>query len=253
MSVELGTASLVTLLLASIRITAWMAISPPFATSGIPRTIRVMLGVGLALAVTGVARDHAPAAELAPLVSSAVEQLVIGASLGFITRLLFAAVESAGSLIDLTGGFSMAMAYDPMTSNTNSVIGKFYSLLATTLIFASGAHLVIIGGFMRTFTVLPLDSTISMANLGSTLTQGMTNMFIAALQIAGPLVAVLFLSDVALGLLSRVSPQLNIFQISFPLKIGLTLGLLGLMFATMPRVVTELANSAAGLMIGVGS
>jgi len=253
MSVELGTASLVTLLLASIRITAWMAISPPFATSGIPRTIRVMLGVGLAFAVTGVAREHAPAAELAPLVSSAVEQLVIGASLGFITRLLFAAVESAGSLIDLTGGFSMAMAYDPMTSNTNSVIGKFYSLLATTLIFASGAHLVIIGGFMRTFTVLPLDSTISLSNLGSTLTQGMTNMFIAALQIAGPLVAVLFLSDVALGLLSRVSPQLNIFQISFPLKIGLTLGLLGLMFATMPRVVTELANSAAGLMIGVGS
>ena len=67
----------------------------------------------------------------------------------------------------------------------------------------------------------------SLAHLDQTLVHGMTSMFVAALQIAAPLIAVLFLADVALGLLSRISPQLNVFQVSFPLKIMLTLGLVG--------------------------
>ncbi|HST49328.1 flagellar biosynthetic protein FliR [Jatrophihabitans sp.] len=253
MSIELGTASVVTLLLASIRITAWLAIAPPFATGGVPRTVRVMLAVGLALAVSNTARAHAPAAELGPLVTSAVEQLVIGASLGFLTRLLFTAVEAAGALIDLSGGFSLAFAYDPLSASTTSVFGKFYGLLATTLIFATNAHLVILQGFLRTFGSLPLDGTMSLAHLDTELVHGVTAMFVAALQIAAPLIAVLFLADVALGLLSRISPQLNVFQVSFPLKIMLTLGLVGLSFATMPRIVTQLGSTAAELMMRIGT
>ncbi|MEO6502381.1 MAG: flagellar biosynthetic protein FliR [Jatrophihabitantaceae bacterium] len=253
MNIELGTASVVTVLLASIRITAWLAIAPPFATGGVPRRVRLMLAVGLALAVSNTARAHAPAAELGPLVTSAFHQLLIGASLGFLTRLLFSAVEAAGALIDLTGGFSLAFAYDPLSASTTSVFGKFYGLLATTLIFATNAHLVILHGFLQTFTSLPLDATMSLAQLDQELVRGVTAMFVAALQIAGPLIAVLFLADVALGLLSRISPQLNVFQISFPLKIMLTLGLVGLTFSTMPRIVSELGNSAASLMMRIGT
>jgi len=252
-SIELGTASVVTLLLASIRITAWLAIAPPFATGGVPRTVRVMLAVGLALAVSDTARAHAPVAEIGPLVGSAFEQLLIGASLGFLTRLLFTAVEAAGALIDLTGGFSLAFAYDPLSSSMTSVFGKFYGLLATTLIFATNAHLVILQGFLRTFSSLPLDGTMSLAHLDTELVHGVTAMFVAALQIAAPLIAVLFLADVALGLLSRISPQLNVFQVSFPLKIMLTLGLVGLGFATMPRIVTQLGSTAAALMIQIAT
>ncbi|HEX8306053.1 MAG TPA: flagellar biosynthetic protein FliR [Jatrophihabitans sp.] len=253
MNIELSTASIVTVLLASIRITAWLAIAPPFATGGVPRRVRLMLAVGLALAVSNTARAHAPAAELGPLVTSAVHQLLIGAALGFLTRLLFSAVEAAGALIDVTGGFSLAFAYDPLSASTTSIFGKFYGLLATTLIFATNAHLVILHGFLGTFTSLPLDATMSLASLDQELVRGVTAMFVAALQIAGPLIAVLFLADVALGLLSRISPQLNVFQISFPLKIMLTLGLVGLTFSTMPRIVTELGNSAATLMMRIGT
>jgi flagellar biosynthetic protein FliR len=253
MSIELGTASVVTLLLASIRITAWLAIAPPFATGGVPRTVRVMLAVGLALAVSNTARAHAPAAEVGPLVTSAFEQLLIGTSLGFLTRLLFSAVEAAGALIDLTGGFSLAFAYDPLSASTTSVFGKFYGLLTTTLIFATNAHLVILQGFLRTFSSLPLDGTMSLAHLDAELVHGVTAMFVAALQIGAPLIAVLFLADVALGLLSRISPQLNVFQVSFPLKIMLTLGLVGLSFTTMPRIVTGLGNTAAELMMRIGT
>jgi flagellar biosynthetic protein FliR len=84
-TVQLGSATLVTLLLASIRISAWLMIAPPFATAGIPRTIRYGLATGLALAVTSTASAHAPPAEVGPMFTSAIEQLVIGGALGFIT------------------------------------------------------------------------------------------------------------------------------------------------------------------------
>jgi flagellar biosynthesis protein FliR len=253
MTLQLGTANLVAFLLCALRIAAWLEISPPFATSGTPRPVRLMLAAGIALAVAGKAVPHAPAAEFGPLVSSAVEQLFIGAALGFLTRLLFSAVEAAGSLIDLSGGFSLAFAYDPLSATNTSVFGRFYGVLATTLIFATNAHLVILQGFLHTFSSLPLDGTLSLSQLDQTLVHGVTAMFVAALQIAAPLIAVLFLADVALGLLSRISPQLNVFQVSFPLKIMLTLGLVGAGFATMPRIITELAGSAASLMMRVAA
>lgn len=243
---------MITIMLSSVRIAAWLMIAPPFATSGASRSVRTMLAAMLSLAVLPAAREHAPPMDLAPLLSSVVVQILIGTALGFLTRLLFSAVEAAGQMIDLSGGFSLAAAYDPLSASSTSVFGRFYGILSTTLIFATNAHLVILQGFLRTFSTIPLDASISMSRLGDALLHGVTGMFIAALQIAAPLMAVLFLADVALGLLSRISPQLNVFQVSFPLKILLTLGLVGLGFATMPRIIIELANSATALLIRVG-
>lgn len=251
MNVQLSTVELITLLLCAIRITSWMLLVPPFATAGIPRNIRVMLAVAMALPVISVASPHAPPAELAPLVSSAAEQLVIGAALGFLTRLLFSATEAAGSLIDVVGGFSLAFAYDPLMATSTSIFGKFYGLLTTTLIFATPAHTIIIEGFMRSFSSLPLDGSLNMSHFGSAIVTGVGTMFVSALQIAGPLIAVLFLADVALGILSRISPQLNVFQLSFPFKIMLTLGLVGLGFALLPQTVGQIATDTSGLVIKV--
>lgn len=253
MTLAIGSAQLLALLLCSLRIAAWLEIAPPLATAGVPRVVRMMLSVAIALAVSKETVAHAPAAELGPIVSSAVEQLLIGASLGFLTRLLFSAVEAAGSLIDLSGGFSLAAVYDPTMQNNTSIFGRFYGVMASALLFASNAHLVIIEGFLRTFSTLPLDGTISLSHLDKTLVSGMTSMFVSTLQVAAPLIAVLFLADVALGLLSRISPQLNVFQMSFPLKIMLTLGLVGLSFAIMPQVIEGIGNSAAGLMMKVAT
>jgi flagellar biosynthetic protein FliR len=253
MTVGVSTAQLIALLLCSLRIAAWLEVAPPLATAGVPRVVRLMLSVAISLAVLPQTVAHAPAAELGPLLTSAVQQLVIGGALGFGTRLLFSAVESAGSLIDLSGGFSLAFAYDPLLATNTSIFGRFYGVMASALLFASNAHLIILQGFLRTFSTVPLDGSISLAHLDQVLVHGVSSMFVAALQVAGPLIAVLFLADVALGLLSRISPQLNVFQLSFPLKIMITLGLVGLSFATMPQVIAQLGNSAASLMTQVAS
>jgi flagellar biosynthetic protein FliR len=169
-------------------------------------------------------------------------------ALGFLTALVFSAIQAAGDLIDLFGGFSLAFAFDPLMQTGNSVFGKIYGLLATTLLFASGGHLLIIRGFLATYDVLPLDASLSMGRLGDLLTEGVVQMFLSALQIAGPLIAVLFLADVGLGLLTRVAPALNAFSLGFPVKIMLTLVLVGMAFPLLPVAVDELTKRSLYLM-----
>lgn len=251
MQFTLQTSWLITLLLCSTRCIAWMSIAPPMATGGVPAHIKAIFGVALGLALVPSTQAHAPAPELAPVIGALLLQILVGVGLGFLTRLLFAAVEAAGSALDMFGGFSMAIAYDPFTKSASSAFGKFYGLLCTTLIFATDTHLVIFGGFIRSFTAVPLDGTFSNENMAHAVTNGVTQMFISALQIAGPLLVVLFIADIALGIMNRIAPQLNAFQLSFPIKIGLTLLLAGIGFVTMPRTVIETANHVNDLIAQV--
>jgi flagellar biosynthetic protein FliR len=242
---------LITLLLCSSRCLAWMSIAPPIATSGIPKTIKVAFGVALGLATVPSAQGHVPQPEFLPVVSALLVQIFVGVAVGFITRLLFAAIEGAGSLIDLFGGFSAVQLYDPFSKAATSIFGTFYAMLCSTLIFATDTHLVIFGGFLRTFSAVPLDAGLSLSNLDHGLVQAVTQLFIAALQIAGPLIIVIFIADVALGVLNRISPQLNAFQLSFPIKIGLTLMLVGVGFVLMPRTIIETASNVNDLIARV--
>jgi flagellar biosynthetic protein FliR len=248
MQLAIASSTLVTLLLVSARIMAWMLVAPPIATGGVPKSIKTVLSVGLALVLVPQARAHAPVAEFAPVAGALLEQIVVGAALGFLTRLLFTAVEMAGGLLDLFGGFSLSAAYDPLTTTMTSVYGRFYALLCTTLIFATDAHLLIFQGFLRTFASVPLDTGISLARLDATITHAVSEMFVASLQIAGPLIVVLFIADIALGVLNRIAPQLNAFSMSFPVKIGLTLLLVGLGFTLMPGTVVQIAHRANDLV-----
>lgn len=253
MHFDVQTATLVALLLTSARILAWTVIAPPIATGGVPLVIKTVLSVGIGLAMVPQARAHVPPAEALPVAGAVLEQVLIGAALGFLTRVLFTAVEAAGSLIDVFGGFSLAAAYEPLTTTTTSIYGRFYSLLCTTLIFATNAHLLIFQGFLRTFTAIPLDQSMSMGALSSMLTKSVTAMFVSALQIAGPLIVVLFIADVALGVLNRIAPQLNAFSMSFPVKIGLTLLLAGLGLTLMPNTILQLAHRANDVVAAVTS
>jgi flagellar biosynthetic protein FliR len=249
MSFDFDLMGLVALLLVSARVLAWALVAPPMATAGVPRTVKVALSVAIGLALVSITKPSVPEIDTLPIIGSLLWQILIGAGLGFLTRLLFTAIEMAGGLFDLFGGFALASSYDPLTTTMTTVLGKFYAALATALIFATNAHLSIIGGFMRTFTAVPLNATISLDALGRTLTHGVTAMFVGALQIAGPLIVVLFIADVGLGVLNRIAPQLNAFTMSFPIKIGLTLVLVGAGMTRLPGTVLQI-TSRVGDLIG---
>ena len=249
MEVSIPQSMFVAFLLATTRAAAWLMISPPFSSRVIPSRVKALLAAALALLVTPRIAATAPPLELGPLLGAIVMQVAAGVALGFLTALVFAAIQAAGDLIDLFGGFSLAFAFDPLMQSGNSVFGKLYGLLATTLLFASGGHLLILRGFLATYDVLPLDGAVSLAGMGELLTTGAVKMFVSALQIAGPLIAVLFLADVGLGLLTRVSPALNAFSLGFPVKILMTLILVGMSFPLLPGAVDALADTSVELVM----
>ena len=238
-------------MLASVRMAAFIIIAPPFSNRAFPGRVKAMVAVGLAVAVSPViVPGYAPLDDAGFFMAIAAE-LLVGFMLGFLVYVAFAAVQSAGGLIDLFGGFQLAQAYDPQSMTNGAQFSRLFQMAALALMLSSGAYQLSLGGLFRTFDALPLGGGIDLGASSEALIGGVTQMFLAALQIAGPLLIVLFLADAGLGLLTRVSPALNAFALGFPLKIMLTLILGGLVFAALPSVVAGLTGDAVGMLMGV--
>lgn len=251
MSVELALPTMLGLLLGSVRSAAWLLVSPPFAGRMLPGTVKAVLAVALALPVASRIGPQIPELSTAALISAVALQVVTGAALGFLTYLLFAAVQAAGDLIDLFGGFTLAQGYDPLSMAQSSVFGRFHQLLGLVLLFMTDAHLVIVAGFLHSYDAIPVTEGIALDANAETLLSAISSFFLAALEIAAPMVVVLFLADVALGLLTRVSPQLNAFALGFPIKIFITLMLIGFTFPLLPGAVESLSDLGADAVLSV--
>lgn len=244
---------LIAFLLASVRIVAWLAVVPPFSGRTVPAMAKVVLALGLAFAV--VPSGDAIPVDTVGLLMNVGTQVLVGAGMGYVTHLLLAAIAAAGSMIDVFGGFALAQGFDPLSMNQNTVFGKFHQMLATVLLFVSGGHLLVIGGLLRTFHFLPLGTNPNWNSVPDVLVTAFSMFFVTAVQIALPMIAVLFIADLGLALLTKVAPQLNAINVMFPAKIGLTLLLLGLSFPVLPGAVSrlvDLATQAMSVMAGAG-
>ncbi len=190
------------------------------------------------------------------MVLAALFQVVVGLTLGFLAQLLFSAVQAAGELIDLASGFTLATLYDPLSNVSSSMFGRIHQLIAVTLLFATNGHLFLLRGFMASYEVFPLHPT-SIGTLTQTVLAHVGTFFTSALQIAAPVVVVLFLAELALGLVSRAVPSLNVFAMSFPVKILLTLSLAAVAVGLLPGAVSTILDrivegfGAAGTGLGV--
>ncbi|GAA4932311.1 flagellar biosynthetic protein FliR [Actinoplanes utahensis] len=252
MNFEVATAEFLAIMLGAVRTGAWMMLCPPLSSRFIPTQVKALLSVGLTLPMAPYLRQTVPSLETKDLIFTAALQVLIGAGLGFLTALLFAALQAAGDLLDLASGFTLASTYDPFSQSSSSIFGRFYNLVALTLLFASDGHQLIIRGFLQSFRTLPLNATFDMETFSRLLLEGMGEMFLAAIQIAGPLMAVLFLADVALGLLNRVAPALNAFQLGFPIKILLVVTLSAIAIAQLPGILDTLVDKAVTVVVRLG-
>jgi flagellar biosynthetic protein FliR len=255
MTISLASEPVLAYLLASLRIISWLFLVPPFAGKTVPTPAKIVLSMGLSFAVApSVASAGVPTGQL-QLMVVAFTQVLVGLSLGFVTMLLLGAIAAAGSLIDVFGGFALAQAFDPLSMQMNTVFGKFHQMLATMLLFATGGHLVVIGGLLKTFEFLPLGESPKFDGTPQMLITAFSMFFMTALQIALPMIAVLFIADLGLALLTKVAPQMNALNVMFPAKIGLTLLLVGLSFPVLPEATERLVamvNDAASALSGGG-
>jgi flagellar biosynthesis protein FliR len=253
MELSVPTVTLAALLLGTARATGFVLLAPPFASRTIPAPVKGAFALALSVLLSTQIAPGLPEITAGFLAVSAITEAVIGAALGFVVQVLFTAVQMAGDLIDVTGGFSLQPAYDPLAMTQNSSVGRLHYLLATTLLFTSGGHLMIVKGFATSYVGMPVGGDVPTDQMAAVLMTAFSMMFLAALQIAGPMVAVLLLADVALALLSRAAPALNIFAFGFPVKILLTLTMLGLTFPLLPPALDALIEQAARAMVSLRS
>lgn len=240
-------------LFALVRVSTFMVLAPPFNHKGIPRRIKVGLAFALSLSLAPQLPADEASLDSSYLISGLVTQFLTGIALGMITMVLMQAVALAGSMIDLFGGFTLSMAMDPFSQAQSSIFGRTYSLIGTIMLFAINGHLMILKGFMTSFDAIPLSGA-GFENFTDFLLKQVGMLMIAAVEIAGPLLAAYFLTEVALGLLSKAAPQMNIIQFGFPLKILLTLLMVGAALPIIPgavhSLVEDVLRGGMGLMRG---
>jgi flagellar biosynthetic protein FliR len=252
MNIPIDLGAIEAVALASLRMVAFIVIAPPFSYNAIPLQIKGMLAIGLGVAVAPRVSVGYQPGDTGMFFLDLLKELAVGATLGFLVFLVFAAIQSAGNLVDLFGGFQLAQAFDPQSMINGAQFTRMFQMTALALLFASGGYQLIIGGLVRSYDAIPLAAGIDLAVPAEQMVNGVTQMFLASVQIAGPLIVVLFLADVGLGLLTRVAPALNAFSLGFPLKIMLTVVLAAIVFVALPGVVDGLASTAVKTMLGVG-
>lgn len=232
---------LVGFFLAMIRASAWLFITPPFSSNLIPSTVKAGLAIALGLAAAPRIAPHIINTGFVYLIGAITTQVITGISIGFIIMVLLSAIQSSGAIINLFGGLAVPPQLDPLSGQQTPLLGQFYELIALVLLFAMNADLLLVKGFFTSFDAIGLNLA-SMGPLSAILTHDLATLFVSALEIGAPLLAVLFLAQVVLGLLTLAAPQLNAFSMGFPLQILLTLILLGLGIHVIPQALAELVS-----------
>ena len=207
---------------------------PVLGTRTVPMRTRIALAALIALA----AQASLPEMPQVPLDSPAaitlvVQQVVIGLSLGFAVRIVFAGVELAGELIGLQMGLNFAGFFDPVNAASSTATARFFGTTVAWLFIVINGHLLVIAALVRSFDAFPVgpEPFAFVRQLGPH--QWGAEVFAPGLWIALPLLAMLLFVNLLLGMISRVAAQINIFAIGFPITIGI--GLLG-MLMTLPMM-----------------
>jgi flagellar biosynthetic protein FliR len=214
-----------------IRIGACFMVAPAFGALFIPARLRLVLAAAVALLVAPLV--PAPAG-ITPFSATGimvtVQQVIIGAAIGFALQILFDAVAMGGQLLANSMGLSFAFNVDPMRGTGTPALGQFYALLVMLTFLALNGHLALIEMLVDGFRTLPVGET----GLGSdalwTLVLWGTQIFSGALAVALPGITALLIVNLSFGVMSRAAPSLNLFAVGFPISLvfGLAIVLVGL-------------------------
>lgn len=222
------------------RILGLVAAAPVFGNTGVPSLVKLTLGVLLA-AIVAPTIPAIPAVDPSSWAGILIagQEMLIGLAMGFSMRLVFAAIEFGGELASSTMGFSFASFFDPNSAGRSSAVSQFIALVATMAFLAMNAHLVLVQVLVESFFTLPISGTPMSLAAPLEMVRWGGRIFSAGLQLTLPIVAALLITNVALAILTRAAPQLNLFGIGFPVTLGTGLLVLSL---TLPYLNTPLQN-----------
>jgi len=241
----------------ALRCLGVFAVAPLFGSRFVPVQVRVALGVicGLLLAPLAAAVQapdpSAGANSMSELLASpaayalrCAAELLLGLGIGYLALLFLAAVQMAGQVMDTELGFGMVNVLDPQSGFQLPLLGSLLNLIGILVFLALDGHLLLVRALRESVALVPPGAVGLHAGAGELLLRAFAASFTTALKVAAPVLAALFLTSAALGIVARTVPQMNVFVVGLPLRIAVGLAVL---LVSLPLTGTVLAPALGGV------
>jgi flagellar biosynthesis protein FliR len=215
-------------LLGLVRIASMLALMPIFGSSSIPVQLKAGMALILCFILFPFIQQHTsmPLPQTTGLfIYKILLEAFVGIAIGFVATLLFSAVQFAGYLIDVLTGFSFVELVDPFTDTSVTVFGQFNVLIFTIAFFMINGHYFLLLAIEKSFEVIPLlGVAVPTGKLAAFITAQTGNVFVIAFKLSAPIFVTLMITQVALGVVARTVPQINVFFVGIPLNIAVAFG-----------------------------
>ncbi|MGF1625634.1 MAG: flagellar biosynthetic protein FliR [Alphaproteobacteria bacterium] len=215
------------------RLGAAMMFLPGFSETFVTVRSRLLLALAISFAATPLVAAEIPALppDVGGLALFLAAEATIGVFIGILARVLFGALSTAGTIIAFQAGLSSAMLFDPSSNQQNAITGAILSMTGMVLLFVLNLHHAFIVGLVESYGLFPAGSVPEPGDMADTFAMMVAHSFALAMQIAAPFILLNTAINVAVGLLARLMPQLQVFFLILPVQIGLSLIILALAVA----------------------
>lgn len=238
------------------RVTPLFIVAPGFSSKMLMPRVRSVLAVALALGLTPLARHNQTIPQdVLPVVGLLLENFLVGLGLAYTIACVFGAVQGAGVFADAFGGFSFGQTVDPINGNPGGSMTNLYTMVGLAMFLAIGGDAWTLRGMSATFTAIPIADAVQPKPLIAAAESACASLLIGAVEIAAPVILAIVVTDIALGMISKVVPQVNVFAVGFTVKVGVTLLIVGVSLPFMGgwmsnQLETSLATTLHSLRIG---
>jgi flagellar biosynthesis protein FliR len=252
----IGTANVFAFFLVLARVTPLFLVAPVFSSPMLVPRVRSVLAVAIALGLTPLARHGQTIPQgVMEIAGLLIENFLVGLGLAYTMACVFGAIQGAGALADSLGGFSFGQQVDPINGNPGGSMTNIYTMVGTALFLAIGGDAWTMRGFAATFNAVPIADSFQAKPLIGAAESACASLLVGAVEIAAPVILALIITDIALGMISKVVPQVNVFAVGFTVKVGVTLLIVGVSLPFIGgwmtgQLETSLFTTLHGLKIG---
>ena len=241
-------------LLVLLRVSAVLIVAPIFGHHNYLNQAKVGLAFMVSLVIFPLISAHHPLVPdaLFPYVFMMIREATLGLVLGYAVLLLFVGIQFAGQLAGLQMGLDIVDVIDPSSSTQISIFGQYFNILAILILLTIDGHHLVLQGLMRRFEVIPLGGVQMKEAVMLKLIALTSEVFVIAIKIAAPIIMALFLVSVALGILARTVPQMNILVVGFPVQLATGIAVLiasmPLFYLLLSKLIGNLGRHLAALL-----
>lgn len=235
-------------LLLFVRMLGLFTTAPIWSNRLVPVQLRVAIAFGTAVVVSPLFRELPMPDSLGALATLVVRELLVGMVIGFVAAVVMSSVQLAGQILDVNMGLSMVNLLDPMTNTQMPVVGNFLYVLSILIFFTINGHHMLLQALMDSYALVPIGKAVITPTLAESVVKMGSSLFLIGFKVAAPVLAALFLTTVALGVLNRAVPQMNVFVIGMPVQLGVGLFML---MVVLPLFVSFLHVLFRGMSVDI--